>query len=377
MHAKQPSHEPEQPSPSRAPLPITREEPRVDGLPAVTLHVPLPEVIRAVLAVLVIWFLATTLARVQEVVLILLLAILLATAIGPLVDRLRQGRLTHGMGVLVVYGAIMLAIGLPLYILIPSVVAQATTLGQRLPAYLQSLQQYATRLQPLALREAVLSALASATQSMSAPAAPQGQQIVQYGATAAHTIFLFVTIFVLAFYWLVERESIKVGLMRALPPGPARSLDSIWTEVEVRLGGWVRGQIILMICIGVMSGVAYGIVGLPSAVLLGVVAGVVEIVPMVGPFLAFAPAVVIAFTIDPTKGVITLCCAAVIQQFESNILVPRVMGHSVGISPLTVLLGILVGGALYGLPGTFMAVPIAASLQVILSHLVWSDENRP
>jgi predicted PurR-regulated permease PerM len=147
-------------------------------------------------------------------------------------------------------------------------------------------------------------------------------------------------------------------------------------EVEEKLGGWVRGQLILMLAIGVMATLGYFLLGLPNPVLLGVAAGLVEIVPMIGPFLAFAPAVLVALaTVDPTRALAVAGYALVIQQVESNILVPRVMGHTVGVSQLTVLLGILIGSALAGIPGAFLAVPIAAAVQVILAHVLRSEDT--
>jgi predicted PurR-regulated permease PerM len=141
-------------------------------------------------------------------------------------------------------------------------------------------------------------------------------------------------------------------------------------EVEEKLGGWVRGQLLLMLAIGVMAAIGYAVLGLPNPVLLGVAAGLFEIVPMIGPFLAFAPAVLVALAIDPPRAIAVLVYALVIQQIESNVLVPRVMGRTVGVSPLTVLLGILVGSSLAGIPGAFLAVPLAGALQVILAHVL-------
>ena len=108
--------------------------------------------------------------------------------------------------------------------------------------------------------------------------------------------------FVLAFYWLVERASIKRVILRTVPPQRARDVNTVWMEVEEKLGGWVRGQLILMLAIGVMATIGYFVLGLPNPILLGVVAGLFEIVPMVGPFLAFAPAVLVALADRPDPG---------------------------------------------------------------------------
>ncbi len=182
------------------------------------------------------------------------------------------------------------------------------------------------------------------------------------------------SVFVLAFYWLVERAAIKRVLLRAVPARRARDVNTVWLEVEEKLGGWVRGEVVLMLAIGFAAGIGYFVIGLPNAALLGVIAGLMEVVPMVGPFLAFAPAVLVALAVDPPRAIAVVLYALVIQQIESNVLVPRVMGHTVGVSPLTVLLGILIGSTLAGLPGAFLAVPLAAAIQVIVAHVFQSED---
>jgi predicted PurR-regulated permease PerM len=351
-------------------------DPRPAALPRLVVVNKLPpaEVARAGLVLLGLGLGCYLLWRVQDVLFLLFLAILLATAIEPLVNRLRRGPFTRGGGVLVVYTAIILAIGLPAYVLVPNVASQAAAFTEGLPDQLQRLRPVAESLQPRFLRTIALDAVDSGLQAVQGPQVPAQQQLVEAGATAAHTILSFLTIFVLAFYWLVERASFKRVLLRTVPVRHARSVNTVWLEVEEKLGGWVRGQLILMLAIGVMAGVGYTIIGLPNSVLLGVAAGLFEIVPMIGPFLAFAPAVLVALAIEPTRAIIVVVYALVIQQIESNVLVPRVMGRTVGVSPLTVMLGILVGATLAGVPGAFVAVPLAGALQVILAHTLRTED---
>jgi predicted PurR-regulated permease PerM len=336
---------------------------------------PPGEVARAVLVVISLGIIFYLLYRVQEVLFLLVLAILLATAIEPLVNRLRRGPFTRGSGVLLVYTLIILAIGIPIYAVAPSLISQAASFSDTLPDRLQSLLPYAESLQPRPVQAIAVSAIESAIQAVQSPQNPPQDQIVQAGATAAHTLLSFFTIFVLSYYWLVERPSIKRAILRTVPVQRARDVNTVWMEVEEKLGGWVRGQLILMLAIGVMATIGYFFLGLPNPILLGVAAGLFEIVPMIGPFLAFAPAVLVALAaIDPTRALAVVGYALVIQQIESNVLVPRVMGRTVGISSLTVLLGILVGGALAGLPGAFLAVPLAGALQVILAHTLRTED---
>jgi predicted PurR-regulated permease PerM len=254
-------------------------------------------------------------------------------------------------------------------------VSQAASFGDTLPERLQGLLPYAQNLQPRPLQVFAVGVIDNAIYAVRSPQNPPQDQIVQASATAAHTVLSFFTVFVLAYYWLVERASIKRVILRTVPVRRARDVNTVWMEVEEKLGGWVRGQLILMLAIGVMATIGYFLLGLPNAILLGVAAGLFEIIPMVGPFLAFAPAVLVALAvIDPTRALAVVGYALVIQQIESNVLVPRVMGRTVGVSSLTVLLGILVGGALAGLPGAFLAVPLAGALQVILAHALRSED---
>ena len=305
-----------------------------------TVKLPPLEVARAALVIVGVGFGCFLLWQVQEVLFLLILAILLATAIEPLVKRLRRGPFNRGTGVLAVYTLIILIIGLPAYLFIPSVVDQAATFSATLPDRIQQLRQYADSLHPTVVAGLADGLVQNVIQAVQTPEQPAQDQIVQAGTTAAHTLFAFVTVFVLAFYWLIERAAIKRVAAAPVPVRHARGVNTVWMEVEEKLGGWVRGQIILMLAIGLHGHARLRRDRPAESRLLGVVAGLCEIVPMVGPFLAFAPAVLVALAaVDPTRALIVVAYALVIQQIESNVLVPRVMGHTVGVSPLTVLLG--------------------------------------
>lgn len=350
--------------------PAPRRRPRV-----VTVNrYPPGEVARVLLLVLGFVLGAYVMWRIQEVVFLFFVAILLATAIEPLVDFLRRGPFTRGGGVLVVYTAVVLVIAGAAYVIVPTVAGEASAFMQAAPDRLQVLHDQAASLgQPLS--GPLLSLIDEARAALEAPQPPAPDQLVTVGATAAHTVIGFVTIFVLAFYWLVERASIKRVLLRSVSPVRAHHVNQVWLEIEDTLGGWVRGQFLLMLAVGTLAGLGFVVLGLPSALLLAVAASLFEILPMVGPILAFAPAVLVALSIDPTKALLVVAYAVVVEQIEANVLLPHVMGHSVGISPLTVLLGILVGLALYGVPGGFLAVPVAGAAQVILAHIFRSDEE--
>jgi predicted PurR-regulated permease PerM len=338
-------------------------------------HIRAGEVFRAGLVVLALIGGVYLLWRIQEVLLLMFLAVLLATALEPIVNRLRRGPFTRGSGVLVIYSVIVLVLGVAVYAVVPSLIVEAGAFTDTFPDRLTTLRAEAVTLQPAPVRDAVIGGLDRVAAIAQSPTAPPSDQIVAFGATAAQTLIGFVTVFVLAFYWLVERATIKRIVLRTVPPHRARNVNTVWLEIEEKLGGCVRGQLILMLVVGVLAGITFFLIGLPNPILLAVAAGLFEIIPMLGPFLAFTPAVLAALVTDPSKALIVVACAIVIQQIEGNILVPRVMRHAVGVSPLTVVLGILTGSVLYGLPGAFLAVPMAAGVQVILAHMLQVEDS--
>ena len=311
--------------------------------------------------------------RIQEVLLLLLLAILFATAIEPLVDRLRRGPFSRGQGVLIVYSAIFAIVAGVGFLFVPGLVDQASRFVDTLPNQIAALRPRIEQLGgPHLLRDVLLRLVGEAqpvverTLQEPGPSAAS-EQIVQAGGAFARTLLGLVTVFLLAYYWLTERPIIKRGVLRLAPASKVRQVNDTWLLVEARLGGWVRGQIVIMAAIAVMAGLAFVLLGLPNPLFLAVLAGLCEIIPMVGPFLAFVPAVLVALTIDPSKALLLVPIAIAIQQIEGNVLIPRVMSQSVGISPLTVILGILIGEILYGAAGAFLAVPVAAAIQEILN----------
>jgi predicted PurR-regulated permease PerM len=130
-----------------------------------------------------------------------------------------------------------------------------------------------------------------------------------------------------------------------------------------------------MATIGIATGIAYSLLGLPAALLLALIAALAEVIPILGPFIGAAPAVLVATTISPEVVVLTVAITIVLQFIEGNVLVPMVMRNSVGLSPFLVLASLLVGGAVAGVLGAIVAVPIAAGITVVLERL--QDRETP
>jgi predicted PurR-regulated permease PerM len=192
-----------------------------------------------------------------------------------------------------------------------------------------------------------------------------------YVALAAESIFMAIAILLLAFHWTLEGPQIIQSLLLLIPKGQRESSRDLITSMESKVGSYVAGQAVLCLAIGILALVAYLLIGLPNVLVLALLAGVLEAVPMVGPLLGAIPAAVIALSISPVKLAWVIVATIVIQQLENSLLVPRVMRKAVGVNPFVALLSIFAFSSLFGIPGALMAIPIAAIIQLLLDRFVF------
>jgi predicted PurR-regulated permease PerM len=304
------------------------------------------------------------------VLVLLFVAILLASALEPIVGGIRN-RLPIGRGttILVVYlGFFVTVIGLA-FIVVPAAISQGQEVVEGLPRILETVRTWASTLEPAILSDSVLRLTDSAERVIAPPTAPDPNQVVEVGTHAAEAAIALATLLTIVFFWLVEHARLQRYLLAYIPADRRAGARDAWNEVESRLGLWVRGQLILMGAMGLATGTAYFLLGVPAALLLGLIAAITEAIPIVGPLLGAIPAILVAATVSPQLALIVAGVYVVIQLVEGSVLVPLVMRNTIGISPLLVLLSLLVGAAAGGLLGALLAVPIVASAEIVLARL--------
>ena len=304
------------------------------------------------------------------VLVLVFIAILLASALEPVIgvirDRLPLGR---GATILVVYVTFFVTVVGLAFIVIPAAIAQGQDIVTGLPATLDSVRSWSKTVEPAFLGHTITRLADAAAKVFTSPPAPNTDQVVQVGTAAAEAAIAVATLLTLVFFWLLEHARLQRYLLAYFPADNRAGARDIWNEVETRLGLWVRGQLTLMGTMGVATGTAYFLLGVPGALLLGLIAAVTEAIPIVGPLLGAIPAVLVASTVSPELALIVAGVYVVIQLIEGSVLVPLVMRNTIGISPLLVMLSLLVGAAVGGLLGALLAVPIVASAEIILSQL--------
>lgn len=313
------------------------------------------------------------LAAIKDVLFLIFLSILLATGIEPLVNLLRRGPFNRGTGILVVYTLIIGVLALVAYLVIPPIVTEGQNLVTAFTDPNVALKDI-NKVQNDFFHNLLLSGYNSAS-SVIRNFKPS-EQTLSLGLSFFGGIFSAVSVFVIAFYWLTERATVKRFIFSFIKLDNRPKVRAIWDSVEEKLGAWVRGQLVLMLFVGILAGVGYTIMGVNFGLALGAFAALAELVPMVGPYIGGAPAVLIALTQSTTLALIVLVYIVIIQLIEGNLLVPRIMEKAVGVTPLTVIIGILIGSTLMGIGGALLAVPVAAAIQVTVNNILsFSEDN--
>ncbi|HEX6303930.1 MAG TPA: AI-2E family transporter [Anaerolineales bacterium] len=341
---------------------------------------PYPWTFRRVMwATLVLVFVALSfwlLYRFNQVVFILFIAIVMGTVIRPVVAWLHRRGLPRVAGVILVYLLLLALLISFVLLLFPLVVEQGTTIAAAVPGYYQSLREWMVNdSNPWIVR---LSEFLPATLPGLEPIQQTGQQMLAsagqalgYVALAAKVIFMATVILLLAFHWTLDGPRTIQSLLLLVPTGQRENISELISAMETKVGFYIAGQSVLCLVIGIMALVAYLLIGLPNALVLALVAGVLEAVPMIGPLLGAIPAAVIALSITPSKLVWVIVATLVIQQIENSVLVPRVMRKAVGVNPFVSLLAIFAFSSLFGIAGALMAIPIAAIIQLLLDRFVF------
>ena len=336
---------------------------------------------RVVWATLVLMFVILAfwlLYRFNQVIFTLFIAIVIGTVIRPVVAWLHQRGLPRMAGAILVYLLMPLLLTGFLLLLFPLISEQSTTVAAAMPDYFQNLRTWLmhhpnqflvglSKFLPAALPN--LKPVQQTGQEMMASAG----QVAGYVTLLAKVIFTTIIILVLAFYWTMEGPRIIQSFLLMVPQNQRESISDLLSAMESKVGLYIVGQGILCMVIGIMALLAYLLIGLPNAMVLALIAGVLEAVPMIGPLLGAVPAALVALSIGPDKLIWVIVATVVIQQLENILLVPRIMRQAVGVNPFVTLLALFAFSSLFGLAGALMAIPIAAMIQLALNHFVFQQ----
>jgi predicted PurR-regulated permease PerM len=330
------------------------------------------------LAVVLLW--AAYLVR--QVLLLLYISGLFAIGFSPIVRLIERQqvlpigsqRFPRWLAILVLYLAILGAFGLVVALVAPPLIDQAQQLWSVKDEMFEKVQQYLIAKgllrEHLTLQQAVEKAPGAGGSEVI------GRTIFSAVVGVAGGILGLVTILILTFYLLVEAGSLRRFVLQLFPQGRRARVDAATRDITTKVSAWLSGQLFLGAVIGTSSAIGLWLLGIPFFYVLALISGIGELIPIVGPVFAAIPAVAVAATVSLKKVLLVVIFFVVQQQIENHVLVPKVMSRQVGVSAVTVITALLIGGKLLGIPGAILAVPTAAIVQVLFTEWMKTREDK-
>ena len=303
---------------------------------------------------------ARLLAAIWPIVLLTIFTLMLVATLNPLVRRL-QKRLTRASAISIVVFGIIATCGGLLVLMIPSLVTQARNLLLNLPHYL-------TLIETASHRIGIKVNLHGSSFDISQHASNLGEAFDAL-VTVVSGITAVLTVAVLTTYLLIDGQSVASSALGMLPRHQRLPIRQMFGEIGAQVGDYMRGQLITSVQAGVFSYILLLAIRVPEPLPLAVLMAIADVIPMVGPLIGTVPAVLMGLTLGPSKALIVLVGYVVYHQLESHIIVPRVYGKAMKLSPSIIVFSIMIGAMLMGVEGAMLALPAAAAAPVVFRHV--------
>lgn len=310
---------------------------------------------------------------VRDIIMALIFAVIIASAVEPGIEWLKQRRIPRILAVIIIYLGIAALFFFGIYLVIPLLLDEFRDISQTLPVLQQQVLDFLIGANlpfipffgedPAGLLRAPLEYLQNLSQG-----------VFTFASAIFGGIFSFILIIVFSFYLLAQERGIENFLRLVTPLDYESYVINLWQRAQRKLGQWFRAQLLLGAIVGVLIFFGLTFMGVRHAFIFAILAAAFEIIPIVGPILAAVPAVLLAFTSSTLLGFLTVALYVVVQQVESNVIVPVVIRRAIGLSPLIVVLSLLVGAKIGGIFGILLAVPLAAILTELVND--WDKKKR-
>jgi predicted PurR-regulated permease PerM len=314
---------------------------------------------------------AIALWHLKVLIALLLLAIVFASAMRPGIEWLHARRIPRSVGVLLHYAAVLIVIGLLLWLIVPRALDQTENALGTLPTSSSDVAQAARNSH--GVKHEVLVAIQHRLERL-----PSGAGLIHpavtYGREALKVLVAIFFVFAIAAYWIFEKERAQTVMLGLAKHTHRKRIRDTWDLIDAKLGAFVRGQLLMITFVSTVLSFAFWLDGLPYWLLLGVFAGIVEIVPVIGPLIAGVAAIAAGLTVSPTAAIGAAIAVFGLRLLQDYVVGPRVLGHAVGLSPLIVLVTVSSIGILLGPAYVLLSTPFAAVLATIIDVSVFDKD---
>jgi predicted PurR-regulated permease PerM len=317
------------------------------------------QVIFALLLIISGWFML----QIRDIIASIFVSYIIMASLLPIITFLRKKHIPRLAAVLIVYFGLILVAALIIVPIFPFFIAQISSLLNGFPSYINKASQAlgfsinTNQLQDYLSREST---------NIGANAIFVTKQV--FGG-----IFSILTVVIVSFYLLLNHDLFRRWVAKFFHEKDREKAYKIFSDVDNKLGAWLRGQLLLCYVIGLLTWIALTIIGLPNALPLALIAAILEAFPTLGPILSSIPAIVVAFTISPSMAITVVIVYVLIQLLENNLIVPKVMQRAVGINPIIVIIGVTIGASLMGVTGALLSIPFISFIVVLINSIREND----
>jgi len=309
---------------------------------------------------------------IRDILLTVFIACIVAAAVDAPVDWLAKWKIPRPLGTALIYFLIFSLFALFLYVVIPPLSGQLEALISNLPEYLNNLGTGFEALQQKIGSDSLQKVLTQFNDQLTGAGSNVFGTVVNiFGGLVSAGMILVISV-----YLVIQDKGIKEFVSSVTPPSSQAYVINLTERVQLKLGSWLRGQLLLMLIVGVLAFIGLSLLKVKFALILALLVGLLEIIPYIGPVLGGAPAVALAFLQSPILALLVIVLFIVIQQLENYLIAPLVMKHAVGLNPLVIIISMIVGGNLGGILGVVVAVPMVAMASVFLSDVFSKEGDR-
>ncbi len=312
----------------------------------------------------------------KDVIIIFLFAIIIASAISPFADWLEGKGFPRLLGVLILYLTVFGLIVYVLTLVIPYISNDIAQLSASLPKVVQRLSNSLDTVQQGTSKYFdFVSEIQNILDSFSVYLQQSSQSVFDIIVNVFGGIMSFIAVIIISFYLSVMKRGVESFIESVVPEHYEAYVMDIWRRSESKVGRWLQGQMLLAMIVGLTTYIGLSLIGIKFALLLGLLAIALEIVPIVGPVLFAIPGVILAFIQSPQLGLWVILFYLAVQQTESHVLVPIVLGKTTGLNPVVVIMALLIGQQLSGITGMLLSVPVATVIVEMLEDIAKHKEE--
>jgi len=341
-----------------------------------TIEISSGTILRTILILLLLWFLYL----VRDIILLVFLSFIIVSAIDPIVDWFQKKKVPRALTVLVIFVLAISIFGAVIGLLVPPLASEIRGLGESFPQLAEKISGYFKVVRDYAASHNFQQQITNFTASVAEKISQASSSVFSGTVSFIGGVFEFVVVLSIAFYMSVQEKGIKKFFASLMPEEHREYVTGLTDRIQFKMGRWLQGQLLLMFLVFSLDYLGLLAIKAPYALVLALIAGILEVVPYIGPVISAIIAVPVGLLHGPLTGLLVLALFVLVQQLEGYVLTPLVMKKAVGLNPVVVILALMIGAKLGGVMGIIVAVPIATMAGELVSDLVThapKEENLP